>query len=209
MKRNRDFPRACDADFRAIRDADNSAGLAPTQPIVRAPFTVVIDTREQSPWEFRGITADATKGHAVYNVETVRMTLAEGDYTIQGRESEIRVERKSAADLFATLTHGRKRFERELVRLSSFAFSAVVVEAEFVDLVQRPPTGMRPRSFVGSYVALSQRYPTRWFFAGNRPFAEVMAFRLMERWRRDRMAPPQRRPRSTAHAEARLVEGSP
>lgn len=152
-----------------------------------SPFVIVVDTREQTPWTFDGIRAGASEGHSSIEVRAVVAGLDAGDYSIIGRESEIRIERKSAGDLFGTLTTGRDRFERELERLARFPFSAIVVEAEFSCLVLSPPSRMQPRSFVGSVVALSQRFPSRWYFAGSRAFAEGLAFRLLERWYRDRV----------------------
>jgi ERCC4-type nuclease len=133
-------------------------------------------------------------------VNTAVQTLDAGDYSIIGREHEIRIERKSPGDLFQTLTHGRDRFERELERLAVFPFSCVIVEGEFRDLVTNPPSKMLPRSFVGSLVALTTRYRSMWYFAGDRRFAELLAFRLLERWHKDRTAEakPKRQRRATA-----------
>jgi DNA excision repair protein ERCC-4 len=152
---------------------------------VQAPFTVVIDSREQTPWGFTGHRADAMQGGGILEVPTVVRGLKSGDYSLDGFEDRLAIERKSPSDLFSTLTFGRDRFERELDRLAELEFSCVVVEGNFDDLVKNPPSGMLPRAFAGSLVALSMRYPSRWYFAGGRSFAEALTLRIFQRWHRD------------------------
>jgi hypothetical protein len=84
------------------------------------------------------------------------------------------------------LSRGRERFEAELEKLDRIEFAAVVIESDFSTLVNSPPSKMSVRSFVGSVAALSTRFKAKWFFCGNRRMAEGFAFRLFERWVRDR-----------------------
>ena len=62
---------------------------------------ILIDTREQLPLDF-----------ARYEVDVERATLATADYSLQGLETIVGVERKSESDLLGSLTQGRDRFER-------------------------------------------------------------------------------------------------
>jgi len=64
------------------------------------PTKIVVDTREQNPWAFVGL-------------RVVRKALKFGDYAISGRERICAVERKSGADLVASLTTGYHRLCRE------------------------------------------------------------------------------------------------
>lgn len=157
-------------------------------PPVDSPFVVVVDTREQMPFDFVGIAADAKQGHAPIAVRTVVGTLKSGDYSIQGFEDRIAVERKSLADLFSTLTSGRARFEREMERLAEMDFAAVVVEASWGDIARGPEhaTKVSPRSIAASIIAFQQRFPSvHWVMAGSRTYAAVLTYRTLERFHRD------------------------
>lgn len=152
-----------------------------------APFTVIIDTREQAPFSFAGLlAASRAHRHVPLIVPTVRQGLPTGDYSLVGHESApggIVVERKSAADLFGSLSWGRERFERELARLQEFAWSAVVVEAEWSALIREPPSEMNPVAAYRTVVSWQQRFPkTHWWFCPDRRFAEITTFRILERF---------------------------
>lgn len=139
---------------------------------------VVIDTREQLPWTFAGLSSDP--------VEVKTGTLRSGDYSVEGFEQRLAIERKSLADLYGTLTSGRERFVRELERLSDLDWAAVIVEATWHDIV-KPPFGTRanPKSIVGSILAFQQRYPVAWLTAGSRQFGAALCFRCLERFVND------------------------
>jgi len=55
---------------------------------------VVIDTREQLPYEFE---------------DSITRTLQTGDYSIFGYEDQVTVERKTKADAYGTIGRGRTR----------------------------------------------------------------------------------------------------
>ena len=92
---------------------------------VVSPFTVVVDTREQVPFDFRSIPARETDGGGCVAVRTVVKGLATGDYSIEGWENRVVVERKSLTDLYGTLGRGRERFEREFDRLAEMGYPVV------------------------------------------------------------------------------------
>jgi DNA excision repair protein ERCC-4 len=155
-----------------------------------APFTVVIDTREQTPWDFTGIKADGAAGAAggCVVVPVLVAGLPSGDYSLDGYSDRIAVERKSKADLFGTLGQGRDRFERELERLNAMAFAAVIVEAEISEIFTDPPphTALKPKTISRSVIAWQQRYPrVHWSFLPGRYAAMVWGYRVLERWWRD------------------------
>jgi hypothetical protein len=159
------------------------------------PFTVIVDTREQAAWSFRGIMTDGgpREPRRPLVVPTLVATLQTADYSIHGFEDRIVIERKSLADLYGTLGGGRERFERELVRMQAIAshpeggFAAVVVEASWEGILFRPPEGMRmtPKSVYRSILAWQQRPGTnriQWLLCDTRDIAEHMAFRHLERF---------------------------
>ena len=95
------------------------------------PFTVIVDTAEQMPYSFHAIPPRAEHKAQRLVVPTKREHLATGDYSIEGFENRVAVERKSLNDLYGTLAAGRGRFGREFERLQDMEFAAVVVEADW------------------------------------------------------------------------------
>lgn len=173
--------------------AADAANAAARKPVWFAPFTIAIDTREQAPWSFLGINADASANVGTNGaggqrrqvvVSTVRTTLRTGDYSIVGHESEICIERKSHEDLYQTLIEGRDRFEREFERMRTYTFAAVVVEASWSRILQ-PPAGRRihPKSISRSIMSLQLRFPSvQWVMAPDRRFAEIYSYQLLAKF---------------------------
>jgi DNA excision repair protein ERCC-4 len=162
---------------------------APDEPLV-TPWLLLIDSREQSPYDFQGLRADAKDGRRPLQVRTEVRGLPSGDYSIAGQEQWVAVERKSAADLFGTIGQHRERFERELARLNEMTFAAVVVEAEWSELLAHPPprTKLLPKVVYRSVIAWQQRFPrVHWWAVAGRKMGEVTTFRILERFWRDRV----------------------
>jgi len=167
-----------------------------TQPLAVTPFTVAIDTREQSPYGFFNLPFGGDGRRLV--VERKVITLSAGDYSIckPDMTGRIAIERKSLPDLFGTLGKGRERFCRELERFREYDYAAVVIEADWKEICNPFSSRanwrakMSPRSVFGTLLAWTQahvteksRYPyVHWFTAGNRRMAEVITFGLLERF---------------------------
>jgi DNA excision repair protein ERCC-4 len=89
---------------------------------------IIQDTREQLPLNFR----------LSKNVEgIVSKKLDTGDYSIEGYEDKIAIERKSAMDLFGTLGKGHKRFKKELERALEMDYFCILVEESFVSVYEK------------------------------------------------------------------------
>jgi len=152
--------------------------------IVLCPFTVAIDTREQQPFSFRGIKADADQAGKTFIIPTVRTTLRSGDYSIVGYEEAISIERKSHEDLYQTLTRDHQRFVRELERLTTYAYSEVVIEASWGKLLS-PPANSRiaPKAISRAIQSLKLQFPsTQWTMAPDRRFAERYTFQILRKF---------------------------
>ena len=141
-------------------------------------LTIIIDTREQLSFTFATIVPIPA---------TIVATLQTGDYSIQGYENQITIERKSLTDLFGTVGKGRKRFEAELQRMVEYRFAAVVVEADWVTVLRHPPTRSRlnPKTIYTSVIAWQIRYGVHFWFCPNREFAQKTTYRLLDRFYRD------------------------
>jgi ERCC4-type nuclease len=153
------------------------------------PGVILVDRREQLPFAFNGLTADAKDKNRPIAVTTRVETLATGDYSLDGFTGQIAVERKSLADVFSTLGRGRQRFQRELERLNNLDVAAIVVEADWNTLINHPPahTRMSSKCVYRSILAWQQRYVRlHWWLCPTRRFAEITCFRILERFWRDR-----------------------
>ena len=82
---------------------------------------IIQDSREAAPWHFRGLTPIVEK-------------LDVGDYSLDGHQHIISIERKSAMDLFGTLGKGRDRFVRELERAKRHEVFVIIIESSFRDI---------------------------------------------------------------------------
>jgi ERCC4-type nuclease len=134
------------------------------------PITVAIDTREQRPYAF-----------SRFEVKTLKS----GDYSIVGWEDRIAIERKTKEDAYACLGRGRRRFEREMARLSRMDYAALVVESTLEDFLKAPAfSQMNPRAAANSLLGWSVKYNVCVHWAGNRRFGNALTRQLLEKyWR--------------------------
>jgi len=138
--------------------------------------TIIIDTREQRPLEFRGF-------------QTSRRKLEAGDYSVRGMTHEVAVERKSRDDLFGTMagSKNRERFEKELIRASDINMTLyIVVEASLWNIlnITNKRTRINPRSMVDSLMTLSASWGVRVMFADDRDTAaRLVQAILVGHWR--------------------------
>jgi len=125
-------------------------------------FKVIIDTREQRPWDF---PAD--------RFEIDRRKLDAGDYSIAGLEGELAIERKSLGDFVSTVIHDWIRFRKELYRLAGYRVAVVVVEADVSDVMeQRYDTGANPNSVMGRAAEITIDHGIPVFWWGARRYCE-------------------------------------
>lgn len=156
------------------------------KPPVEFPGTILIDTREQLPLQFSGLSIGRDQRQWIIPAE--RASLKSGDYSLRGYERSIAIERKSAADGVQTFFRGRRRFERELERLSHYEFSAILIECEWKALLEHAfyCTKANPVSVDSSIIAWMMRYPTRWVFRPCRYTAAKTVAKIFDRFLKDR-----------------------
>ena len=146
-------------------------------------FQIIRDTREQAPWYFRDIPATKEQGGGMNVVDVIDRAMRTGDYSIQGLEDQISVERKSIPDLLNCIIGDRKRFRKQLDRLNEVENGHVVVEGDWMAIFREMEArGKVPRMAVVSVISWAMRHVPSvhwWFLPGKRP-AEILAFRLLE-----------------------------
>jgi len=134
---------------------------------------IIQDTREGLPYKFER-----------WNIEIKTSGLKVGDYSIQGFEDKISIERKSLNDLIGCLTgSNRSRFERELSRARSFELFVVIIEADLLTITSgQYHSVMNPDAVLQSIVAFHIRYGTPFLFAGDRCGAEYLTYSLLQKF---------------------------
>ena len=143
------------------------------------PFTCCIDTREQSPFSFTNIEPFDV-------IPTEYVCLKSGDYSIKGFESRVTIERKSVPDLFGSVGADRERFEREMVRLASFEYAAVVIEGDSQAIAQYAENHLQMSGKTAEHTMLSWsiKYGVHFWPSINKRHAELRTFHLLRHfWR--------------------------
>lgn len=172
----------------STRTRATAATIAATTSGVPFPGLVIIDTREQAPFAFADLNAGSRQQYRPLIIPTTCRALPAGDYSLDGHENEIAIERKSLNDLYGTLGQHRGRFQRELVILDAIGqrgFAAVVIESDWSTIIEAPPrrSQLHPKSVFGSVIAWQQQYPRiHWWATPDRVFAERVTFRILERF---------------------------
>jgi ERCC4-type nuclease len=115
---------------------------------------VLIDTRERAPFNFSRFPnwIDGDK----------RQKLDAGDYSLQGMEKLLSLERKSLSDLITTLMHQRPRFFRMCEQLAKYRWRALLIEASYEDIKtpydEQYETLAHPNAVSGTLDALEARF---------------------------------------------------
>lgn len=150
---------------RTARQARPSVGL-PTARTASGALEILVDAHERYPWKF---------GHQ--QATTVRRALPAGDYAVEDDGRIVAaVERKSLADLVATLTNGKLRYL--LADLCVLDAAAVVVEDRYSAVFKL--RHVRPAVVADAVAEAAARYPSvPIIFAETRPLAEEWTYRFL------------------------------
>jgi hypothetical protein len=135
-------------------------------------FTVIIDTREQQPWAFEHYTVANKK-------------LDTGDYSIEGLQHILCVERKKSVSEFAN-NIVESRFKDVVMRMSQLKYSFLLLEFSLSDILVYPigstvPKRMwdkikiSPAFLLKSILELQLNHNIIVYFCGNNGDAEKMA----------------------------------
>jgi ERCC4-type nuclease len=141
-------------------------------------FTIIIDTREQQPWEF--------KNYAIANKK-----LDTGDYSIEGLENILCIERKKSASEFAN-NIVESRFKDVVMRLSQLKYSFLLLEFDLEDLLVYPigstvPKRMwnkikiSPAFLLKNIIELQINHNIIVYFCGDSSNAEKMAEYILKK----------------------------
>lgn len=141
-------------------------------------FTIIIDTREQKPWTFE------TQASASHKLDT-------GDYSIEGLENLLAIERKrNVAEVANNITE--KRFKDVIERLKNIKHSFILLEFDLEDVMKYPIGSDIPKrlwdkirispSFIVKHLLdLQLEHNIKVMFCGNSINAEKIALSIMRR----------------------------
>jgi ERCC4-type nuclease len=145
-------------------------------------FTIVQDTREQTPWDF---SYEKTIAQEIGTLKT-------GDYTIRGLEDKICIERKASVEEIAgNLGKEYLRFEKELERMKAHEHCFIICEFPLQDLVEYPfhrknaklqsQTKISGKFLLKKILEIQMDYNVHVIFAGSKFLANKTALSLMKR----------------------------
>lgn len=134
---------------------------------------VLIDTREKHPFDFSGFKN--------WIAGEKRTALKVGDYSVEGMESLLLLERKTLSDLITTVIQQRERFFRLCEKMKKYRWRALLIEASYEDI--KSPydydtynTLAHPNAVSGTLDALEARYGIPVIYTSlYRPLAEEKA----------------------------------
>lgn len=97
-------------------------------------FTIIKDTREQDGYTFE---PSSSRYHTCKGM--INRKLDTGDYSIEGLEDKLCIERKASVVEFANnIGHDTVRFTKEIERMKSFPFRFIILEFSLSDLMNFP-----------------------------------------------------------------------
>ena len=143
-------------------------------------FNVIVDTREKQPWDLVGGKV----------LGAIHKKLDTGDYSIEGLEDKIAIDRKASVNELAGNIN-QKRFKDELMRIKEFPHAFIILEASasdvygYPDSADLPPHVRKKIRMNGNFLMkclsrMSIAYGFNLIFAGTRSNAQRMAVQLME-----------------------------
>lgn len=135
-------------------------------------FQILVDKREKKPY----FSEDKFKNN---RIETLLKT---GDYSFQGGEDLITIERKSHVDLWGTLSsHERsRRFYNEISRMQEYKYRYIIIESSIRKLgYPNRYTNQNPNVIIGKVLAFMYRYGIMMIFAENRKLGQEITLRIL------------------------------
>jgi DNA excision repair protein ERCC-4 len=142
---------------------------------------ILKDSREKKPWEFQNFDECEAE---------VCVTLKTGDYTIEGYEDKIIIDRKGCvAELANNLGKDYKRFRNELKRMEDFEEAYIVCDFPIMDVLQFPKSSgisaklmkyvkMTGEAMFKQINTIEGKYNVKFIFCNNREEAQEKAIEL-------------------------------
>lgn len=132
-------------------------------------FIILVDTREQIPFRFPNTKSQALP-YGDYSVE----------YNGKSYHDKIVIERKGGiGELYAFSGSERDRFCRELEKMKDVKYKYILIEADFLDIVNKQPYGKLPSSTVYSTIlSFAIKYQITPLFCNSHQNARQVLWKL-------------------------------
>ena len=92
-------------------------------------YKIIKDTREKKGWDF---TPDKNTRKSIRCIGQIVSKLNTGDYSVEGYESLISIEKKSGfGEVWSNFLSDKKRFEDVCIRLNSIKYRYIMIETLF------------------------------------------------------------------------------
>ncbi len=140
---------------------------------------IIVDTRETLAYSFASVLFK----NDILTLPGIKYkALKTGDYSLEGFENQITIERKELSDLFGSTGRNRARFQREFERMSEFEYAALMIEGSLSTIFKHPPeyTQMNSKSVYRTLVSWSVKYNVAVWPCPDRVFAEKTTFLLLQ-----------------------------
>lgn len=139
---------------------------------------IIIDTREQQPWSFEYHTTSVAK-------------LDTGDYSIQGLENKLCIERKKTVNEFANNII-EKRYKDWTKRMSKYKYKFLILEFNLEDIYKYPHGSnvpkylwdqikISPKFIIKNILELQIYYDIKVLFCGSSDNAEKLALSIINK----------------------------
>lgn len=167
--------------------ARSQSGISgsPSPDLYVCPFTILESSAEQAPWDFSNIIM----GGFHWIIKRKRQYMKTADYSIEGMEDHILIERKSPSDLVGSVCAGHRRLANEHQRMlevvQSGGFCCLICEGSFSEIDDELQTDGRyaaAETLMGCTSRWPRVYRVPWYFAGDRRRAELLAWRVLWKW---------------------------
>lgn len=148
------------------------------------PYKIIVDTREQQPLEF-GAYKDCEG--------SISKALKVGDYSIEGMEDLICIERKaSTIEIARNLGTDSARFYRELEKMKNFQHRFIICEFTMDELIRYPvdsnvPSAILKKIKMGGKILLKKMleitmdYNVQVIYVGNRENSRLIVGSILRR----------------------------
>jgi ERCC4-type nuclease len=135
---------------------------------MNSAFVLVIDSREKEAYSF--------------SCNSVIKKLDAGDYSIEGFERKVALERKTLDDFVSTIIHCQDRFRRELSILSKYEAAGIVVEGTLRDIIEsKYHSKAHPNSIIGIVLSIMVDYGIPIHFCSDRQAARFFTEQYLKR----------------------------
>lgn len=133
---------------------------------------VLVDTREKQPFDFSGFKN--------WIAGEKRQALKVGDYSVEGMEKHLVLERKTLTDLITTTIQQRSRLIKMCEKMTRYRWRAFLIEASYEDVKsfydEEYSTLAHPNAVSGTLDALEARFGIPVIYTSlYRPLAEEKA----------------------------------